>query len=216
MALSRALISVSDKRGIVDFAKSLAALNIGILSTGGTAEALSKAGVAVTRVSDYTGAPEIFDGRVKTLHPRIHGGILFQRDNPAHHEQAKNQKIEPIDLVVVNLYPFEATVARGASFAETIENIDIGGPCMVRAAAKNAAHVGVVVDPDDYLKIVDELKTHGGLSKETRQQLMRKAFAHTAAYDSAIASWLSTKGLPEAFPENAREGLNTRQSEKPH
>src|SRR5262245_7279078 len=176
----RALVSVSDKRGVVELASVLRELGIEILSTGGTAAALSAAGVPVTQVSAHTGAPEILDGRVKTLHPKIHGGVLA-RDTAAHREQLAANEIAPIDLVVVNLFSFE----------DAIENIDIGGPAMVRSAAKNHERVAVVVDPDDYGWVTEALRS-GGLVAAQRLQLARKAFAHTAAYDGAIAAYLSS------------------------
>jgi len=188
----RALISVSDKRGVVELARVLHDLGVQILSTGGTASALSAAGIPVTQVSDYTGAPEILDGRVKTLHPKIHGGLLG-RATDAHRAEMAKQGIEPIDLVVVNLYPFEATIAKqGVSFAEAIENIDIGGPSMLRSSAKNHERVAVVVDPADYEGVIADLRATKEVSATRRLQLARKAFAHTAAYDSAIAAYLSS------------------------
>ncbi|MFN7131077.1 MAG: bifunctional phosphoribosylaminoimidazolecarboxamide formyltransferase/IMP cyclohydrolase, partial [Myxococcales bacterium] len=215
MRVTRALISVSDKRGVVPFARELASLGVELLSTGGTAKELASAGIKVIKVSDHTGAPEIFGGRVKTLHPRIHGGILFRRDDPQDRKEAEANDIAPIDLVVVNLYPFEATVARGASYSEAVENIDIGGPAMVRAAAKNSAHVGVVVDPEDYPLVIDELKA-GGLSEGMRRRLMQKAYGHTAAYDSAIARWLAGEGFADTFTLAAAKGFDTRYGENPH
>jgi phosphoribosylaminoimidazolecarboxamide formyltransferase/IMP cyclohydrolase len=189
--VSRALLSVSDKSGIVDLARALAALGVQILSTGGTAKLLEKEGVPVTEVSAHTGFPEMLDGRVKTLHPKIHGGLLARRDDPAHMAALREHAIAPIDLLVVNLYPFQATVADpDCRFADAIENIDIGGPTMLRAAAKNHAGVAVVVDPADYEKIILELRTHGTVSEPTRFELARKVFAHTAAYDGAIANYL--------------------------
>lgn len=190
--IRRALVSVSDKRGVVELAKVLHELGVEILSTGGTASALSTAGIPVTQVSAYTGAPEILDGRVKTLHPKIHGGLLGRATDAHRAEMAKNQ-IEPIDLVVVNLYPFEATIARsGVSFDEAIENIDIGGPSMLRSAAKNHERVAVVVDPADYDAVIAELRAAKQVSAARRLQLARKAFAHTAAYDASIAAYLSS------------------------
>ena len=190
--IQRALISVSDKRGIVEFSRALAELGIEIISTGGTASLLRESKVPVKDVSELTGFPEMMDGRVKTLHPKIHGGILALRDNSEHRQQMKTHGIAPIDLVVVNLYPFEATVARGASFEEIVENIDIGGPSMVRAAAKNHTHVGVVVDPEDYASILSELKENGGaLSPKTHYRLFCKAFQHTARYDGAISNYFA-------------------------
>src|SRR5437762_7271091 len=181
----RALVSVSDKRGIVELAKALAELGIEILSTGGTAAALEGAGIKVKQVSAHTGAPEILDGRVKTLHPRIHGGLLG-RGTAEHRREMDAQGIAPIDLVVVNLYPFEAAIARPeTSLDEAIENIDIGGPAMLRSAAKNHERVAVVVDPADYGWVGDALAA-GGVSAAQRLALARKAFAHTAAYDAEI------------------------------
>jgi phosphoribosylaminoimidazolecarboxamide formyltransferase/IMP cyclohydrolase len=203
--IRRALLSVSDKRGLVELARTLAELGVEILSTGGTAAALEAAGLRVVQVSQHTGAPEILDGRVKTLHPKIHGGLLG-RSTPEHQAEMKANAIEPIDLVVVNLYPFEATIARGAvPLHEAIENIDIGGPSMLRSAAKNHERVAVVVDPDDYGAVIAELKGAGGLTAQRRLALARKAFAHTAAYDSAIAAYLSSiddaaADAPEAAP----------------
>ena len=207
--LARALLSVSEKRGVVEFARSLAAKGVELLSTGGTAAALRQAGLAVTDVGSHTGFPEMLDGRVKTLHPRVHGGILARRDVAAHREALAAHDIPVIDLVVVNLYPFRETVARpGCTFDDAIENIDIGGPAMVRSAAKNWAHVGIVVDPDDYPALVQELEQgHGVLSDATRLGLAKKAFAHTAAYDGAIANWLTSRGpdgAPQAFPTSFR------------
>jgi len=187
----RALISVSDKAGIVEFARSLSELGIAILSTGGTAKLLEKEGVTVTEVSAHTGFPEMLDGRVKTLHPKIHGGLLARRDSPAHMNALRDAGIEPIDLVVVNLYPFQATVADpDCRFDDAIENIDIGGPSMLRAAAKNHAAVAVVVDPADYGRVLDELRANSAVGDATRLELAKKVFAHTAAYDGAIANYL--------------------------
>ena len=192
--IRRALISVSDKRGVVELAKVLAELGVEILSTGGTAAALAAAGVPVTQVSDYTGAPEILDGRVKTLHPKIHGGLLGRDTARRTARRWRRTTIEPIDLVVVNLYPFEATIARPTSrFDEAIENIDIGGPSMLRSAAKNHERVAVVVDPDDYDAVIAELRRRPTACRPARRlALARKAFAHTAAYDAAIAAYLSS------------------------
>jgi phosphoribosylaminoimidazolecarboxamide formyltransferase/IMP cyclohydrolase len=191
--VQRALISVSDKQGIVEFSRALAELGIDLVSTGGTAALLRQNRIAVRDVSEITGFPEMMDGRVKTLHPKIHGGILALRDRPEHVAQMKEHGILPIDLVVVNLYPFEATVARGASFEEIVEQIDIGGPSMVRAAAKNHEHVAIVVDPEDYGAILKELKDSGGeLSAETRFRLVCKAFEHTARYDGVISNYLDS------------------------
>ena len=190
--IQRALISVSDKTGILEFAQSLRGHGVEILSTGGTAKLLRDAGVAVTEVADYTGFPEMLDGRVKTLHPKIHVGILGRRDLPAHVAQMKTHGFAPIDLVVVNLYPFRETVSRAnVTLAEAIENIDIGGPAMVRSAAKNYAGVAVVTDPEDYAAVAKELSDDGGLSSATRFRLACKAFSHTAEYDGAISNYLT-------------------------
>ncbi len=197
--IARALISVSDKTGVVELARGLSTAGLEILSTGGTARALAAAGVPVTEVGDFTGAPEILDGRVKTLHPRIHGGILG-RATAAHRSEMQAAGIVPIDLVVVNLYPFRETVARGAPFDEIIENIDIGGPTMIRSAAKNHERVAVVVDPADYAAVLAEIDAGGEISEATRFRLARKAFAHTAAYDGAIASHLGRFTAPDAPP----------------
>ena len=191
MAVKRALLSVSDKRGLVDFARGLDALGVSLLSTGGTARALRDGGVRVTDVSEHTGSPEILDGRVKTLHPKIHGGILARRDLESHRRALDEHGIGTIDLVCVNLYPFaDVTARKDCSFDEAIENIDIGGPSMVRSAAKNHEHVIVLVDPDDYASVLDELRRDGTVSGEKRRELARKAYAATAAYDGMIADWL--------------------------
>ena len=200
-----ALISVSDKTGLAELTHGLARFKIKILSTGGTARLLAEHGLAVTEVADYTGFPEMLDGRVKTLHPRLHAGILARRDSPAHMTEIKAAGIEPIDLVVVNLYPFEQTVANPeCTLAEAIENIDVGGPSMLRAGAKNYAAVAVVTDPSDYSRLLAEMKEHGGaLSEATRFALAQKAFAHSAAYDAAIGNYLSalgSDGKRAAFP----------------
>ncbi|MHA1600631.1 MAG: bifunctional phosphoribosylaminoimidazolecarboxamide formyltransferase/IMP cyclohydrolase, partial [Alphaproteobacteria bacterium] len=216
----RALISVSDKTGLVDFAQSLAGYGIEILSTGGSATALREAGVAVTEVSEHTGFPEIMDGRVKTLHPKVHGGILARRDDDSHQAAMAAHDIAPIDLVVVNLYPFEATLASGADFATCVENIDIGGPAMVRAAAKNHDFVAVVTNPADYEALAAELSAHAGAtSLALRRRLAATAYAHTAAYDAAIAGWL-TKEQGETFPAQmvfaGRRHQRLRYGENPH
>jgi phosphoribosylaminoimidazolecarboxamide formyltransferase/IMP cyclohydrolase len=190
--IERALISVSNKEGLAEFARRLADLGVEIISTGGTAALLRNNGVPVKDVSELTGFPEMMDGRVKTLHPRVHGGILGLRDHPEHLAQMKQHEISPIDLVVVNLYPFEATVQRGAPLDEVIEQIDIGGPSMVRSAAKNHKYVGVVVDPADYPAVAAELSQGDGLSDQTRFRLAAKAFQHTARYDGAISNFLSS------------------------
>ncbi|MCS6925055.1 MAG: bifunctional phosphoribosylaminoimidazolecarboxamide formyltransferase/IMP cyclohydrolase [Candidatus Binatia bacterium] len=196
--VSRALISVSDKRGIVDFARGLVALGIEILSTGGTARVLRDADLPVVPVETFTGFPEMLDGRVKTLHPKIHAGILFRRDLPAHQQAMAAHGLLPIDLVVVNLYPFEQTIARSeCSLAEAVEQIDIGGPTLLRAAAKNHPDVGVVVDPDDYPLVLEALQTSGTLSAAQRLHLAKKAFRLTARYDGAIADYLGSVGAGE-------------------
>jgi phosphoribosylaminoimidazolecarboxamide formyltransferase / IMP cyclohydrolase len=204
--IARALISVSDKTGIVELGRRLSAAGLEILSTGGTAKALAAAGVPVREVGDFTGAPEILDGRVKTLHPRIHGGILG-RPTPAHRAEMQAAGIVPIDLVVVNLYPFRETVARGAAFDEVIENIDIGGPAMIRSAAKNHERTAVLVDPADYGGVLAEIDAAGEISAATRFRLARKAFAHTAAYDGAIASHLGRFAAVDAAPADFPEAL---------
>src|SRR6202162_6020601 len=190
--VTRALISVSDKTGVVDFARALAGHGTELVSTGGTRKILSDAGLSVLDVSDLTGFPEMMDGRVKTLHPAVHGGLLAIRGNAAHTEAMRAHKIKPIDLLVVNLYPFEATTARGADFATCIENIDIGGPAMIRAAAKNHDDVAVVVEAGDYQAVLDELAAHQGATTLTlRRRLAAKAYARTAAYDAAISNWFA-------------------------
>src|SRR5450631_1349680 len=189
---ARALISVSDKTGLVEFARGLSAFGIELMSTGGTRKALADAGLQVREVCDLTGFPEIMDGRVKTLHPKVHGGLLAIRENPDHEAAMLAHGIAPVDLLVVNLYPFEATIETGASFAACIENIDIGGPAMIRAAAKNFNDVEVVVDTGDYPRILAELTAHGGCTtQKLRQELAQKAFARTAVYDAAISNWLA-------------------------
>ena len=197
--IRRAIISVSDKRGIVEFAKELRALNVEILSTGGTAKLLADNSVAVIEVSDYTGFPEMLDGRVKTLHPKIHGGLLARRDLENHMEALEKHGIAPIDLVVVNLYPFEQTIAReNCDLALAIENIDIGGPSMLRAAAKNHGAVTVIVDHADYAVVLDAMKKgDGGLNAAERFRLAVKAFEHTARYDGIVANYLSRWQLDE-------------------
>ncbi len=218
--IRRALISVSDKAGLLDFARFLAAQRVEILSTGGTAKALREAGIAVREVSDHTGFPEIMDGRVKTLHPKIHGGILGIRGDAAHEKAMAEQGIAPIDLVVVNLYPFSATVAKGADFATCIENIDIGGPALIRAAAKNHDHVAVVVDPEDYALVETEMGAHGGATTlALRRRLAATAYARTGGYDAAIAAWFARQ-QGEMFPRRlviAADRVQTlRYGENPH
>src|SRR5262245_39113359 len=189
--IERALLSVSDKAGLVPLAQVLAAAGVELISTGGTAKALREAGLKVTDLSAYTGFPEMLDGRVKTLHPKVHGGLLFIRGNAAHESAVKQHEIKPIDLVVVNLYPFEQTVARsGVSLHEAIENIDIGGPSMLRSAAKNHDSVTVIVDPADYAVVSEQIKTDGNTTLELRRKLAAKVFARTAAYDRAISTHL--------------------------
>ncbi len=219
--IRRALLSVSDKTGIEEFASALADLGVEIVSTGGTAAALATAGIPVRAIEDFTGFPEMMDGRVKTLHPRLYAGLLALRDDDAHLAAADEHEIEPVDLVCVNLYPFERTVARGdASDAEIIENIDIGGPTMIRAAAKNSQFAAVVVDPADYEAVVAELAAgEGRLALGTRSRLAAKAFATTARYDAAIATWLAAReedGLPAARFEVHERLLGLRYGENPH
>jgi len=222
--VSRALLSVSDKSGIVEFARALAALGVQILSTGGTAKLLEKEGIAVTEVSAYTGFPEMLDGRVKTLHPKIHAGLLARRDDPGHLAALRSAGIPPIDLLVVNLYPFQASVADpDCSFEEAIENIDIGGPTLLRAAAKNHAGVGVVVDPADYARVLEEMRSSGGISEATRFALAKKVFAHTAAYDGAIANYLSSldagrrrREYPDVLSLQFARLQDLRYGENPH
>jgi phosphoribosylaminoimidazolecarboxamide formyltransferase/IMP cyclohydrolase len=229
MKVSQALISVSDKHGAVDFARELSSLGVKLLSTGGTAKLLRDAGLAVTDVSDYTGFPEMLDGRVKTLHPKVHGGILGIRGNAEHAATMAKHAIPTIDLVVVNLYPFQQTIAKkDCTLEDAIENIDIGGPTMVRAAAKNHGNeqggCAVVVEPADYAGIIAEMKANGGaISAATRFALAKKAFVHTARYDSAIANWLTAldaDNKPATFPERlhlAFDKVDTmRYGENPH
>jgi phosphoribosylaminoimidazolecarboxamide formyltransferase/IMP cyclohydrolase len=202
--VKRALMSVSNKKGIVEFAKGLSAMGVEILSTGGTAKALRDAGIGVVEVSDYTGFPEMLDGRLKTLHPKIHGGLLSRRSHPKDMEDIKKHDIKPIDMVVVNLYPFEETISKtNVTFEEAVENIDIGGPTMLRAASKNFQDVAVVVDPDDYGPVMKEMNSSKGeISRETKLNLAKKVFAHTARYDTLIADYLA--GVTEkerSFPE---------------
>ena len=192
--IERVIISVTDKSGIVEFANSLSGLGVQILSTGGTARALREGGISVTDISDYTGFPEMMDGRVKTLHPKVHGGLLGLRDNPEHVEMMKAHGIKTIDMVVVNLYQFEKTVAKeGVTLEEAIENIDIGGPSMLRSSAKNFRHVTVIIDPADYGVVLGEMKKTGGeTTLKTRFRLARKVFQLTHQYDGAISEYLET------------------------
>ena len=218
--ITRAIVSVSDKAGLTELGAALARHNIEILSTGGSAKALAEAGVPVVEVANHTGFPEIMDGRVKTLHPKIHGGILARRDHPEDQAAMENHDIGAIDLIVINLYPFEATVASGAGYDDCVENIDIGGPAMIRAAAKNHAHVAVVTDPSDYDEIVAALDANNGkLPAELRRRLAAKAYARTAAYDGAITAWLSGE-LGEEFPEthvtSGKRAAVLRYGENPH
>jgi phosphoribosylaminoimidazolecarboxamide formyltransferase/IMP cyclohydrolase len=221
--IRRALISVSDKRDIVEFARALRAMDIQLISTGGTHAALTKAGIPALSVSDVTGFPEILDGRVKTLHPKIHGGLLAVADNPLHQDQLNAHHIDAIDLLVVNLYPFEQTIAgAGTTLPEAVEQIDIGGPAMVRAAAKNYRHKAVIVNPGRYAAIIEELRaTRGSVSEETCFDLAREVFRHTAAYDGAIASYLDRSAggqgtLPEVLTVSLRKEQDLRYGENPH
>ena len=222
--VTRALISVSHKEGILDLAKGLEKLNIEILSTGGTAKLLRDGGVKVKDVSEFTGFPEMLDGRVKTLHPKVHGGLLGRRNNPEHMKQWKQHGIEPIDLVVVNLYPFEQTVAKpGCTLEDAIENIDIGGPTMLRSAAKNYTDVAVVVSPRDYGRVLEEIQKTGEVSLKTRFELCRTVFLHTARYDSAISAWLDGQvpadektRFPNILTLQFEKVQNLRYGENPH
>jgi phosphoribosylaminoimidazolecarboxamide formyltransferase/IMP cyclohydrolase len=218
--IRRALVSVSDKAGLVELGRFLASRGVEILSTGGSAKALAEAGVPVIEVADYTGFPEIMDGRVKTLQPRIHGGLLAVRGDLEHERAMAEHGIRPIDLLIVNLYPFEATVAGGAAFEDCIENIDIGGPALIRAAAKNHAFVTVIVDPADYPALCDAMAAgDGATTPELRRRLAAKAYAHTGAYDAAIAAWF-TKVEGETFPQRLALAASLRQTmrygENPH
>jgi phosphoribosylaminoimidazolecarboxamide formyltransferase/IMP cyclohydrolase len=220
--VKRALVSVSDKSGIVEFAKGLSGLGYELLSTGGTAKSLREAGVAVTDVAAYTGSPEILDGRVKTLHPKIHGGLLGRRGDPKHVAEMTQHGISPIDVVVVNLYPFEATIQKsGCTFEEAVENIDIGGPSMLRSAAKNHADVTVVVDPSDYGRVLEALGK-GGPSADLRRELARKVFQHTSRYDGMIAGYLESQGssgvvrFPSLLTLQFEKIRTLRYGENPH
>ena len=218
--IARALLSVSDKTGLIDFARALAGYGVELVSTGGTAKALKDAGLQVVDVAELTGFPEMMDGRVKTLHPKVHGGLLAIRDNKEHAAAMQAHDIRPIDLLVVSLYPFEETVAKGASFHDCIENIDIGGPAMIRAAAKNHADVTVVVDVGDYAALLDELKAQNGATTlGLRERLAGKAFARTAAYDAAISDWFDgyyarvrkqVVGWPSHTPTMPKAGSSPR------
>lgn len=220
--IKRALLSVSDKRGVVDFAKELSAMGVEILSTGGTAKALRDAGIAAVDVSDYTGFPEMLEGRLKTLHPKIHGGLLARRSNAKDMDDIQKHDIKPIDMVVVNLYPFEETISKtDVTFEDAIENIDIGGPTMLRAASKNFQDVAVVVDPDDYKNIIDEMRSSKGeISRETKLNLAKKVFAHTARYDTLIADYLAgvtekESSFPEYFTTSLKRVSVLRYGENP-
>jgi phosphoribosylaminoimidazolecarboxamide formyltransferase/IMP cyclohydrolase len=220
--ISRALLSVSDKTGLVPFAQTLAAAGVELISTGGTAKALRDAGLAVKDISEHTGFPEMLDGRVKTLHPKVHGGLLYIRGDAAHEAAVKHHGIAPIDLVVVNLYPFEQTVEKpGVSLHDAIENIDIGGPSMLRSAAKNHDSVTVVVDPADYGFVAGQVKANGGTTLELRRQLAAKVYARTAAYDAAIAAHLTREfskesALPATLSIGAKQAQPLRYGENPH
>lgn len=221
MKVEYALLSVSDKEGLIELGQGLHGFGIKLLSTGGTGRALEDAGIPYTRVSDHTGFPEILDGRVKTLHPRVHGGILARHSDKRHQETLQEHDIPPIGLVVVNLYPFVRTVSRkGVALEDAIENIDIGGPTMVRAAAKNFEHVAIVVDPSDYPRVLADLKTAGEVSRDLRLELARKAFAHTAGYDAAISAYLEGRepdgGLPEVVHFSLKREAELRYGENPH
>ena len=218
--LTRALLSVSDKTGLIDFARALSARGIELISTGGTSKAIADAGLKVIDVSDLTGFPEMMDGRVKTLHPKVHGGLLAIRENPEHEAAMLAHDIKPIDLLVVNLYPFEATIAKGAAYDECIENIDIGGPAMIRAAAKNHADVAVVVDVADYAPLLAALDAnHGATTLALRKTLAQKAYARTAVYDAAISNWFANE-LGDSAPDYRAMGGSLlekmRYGENPH
>ncbi len=216
----RALVAVYDKTGVVELARGLADLGVSIVSSGGTAGALRDAGLEVASVEEVTGFPELLEGRVKTLHPRIHAGLLADKGKPGHLDQLAEHGIEPFDLVVVNLYPFRETVASGAGVDDVIEKIDIGGSAMVRAAAKNFGSVGVVVEPERYGEILEEIRGRGGLSHETRERLAAAAFAHTAAYDAAVAGWFAdrsdTEGMPGFVGLAFEKIVDLRYGENPH
>ncbi|MFQ5459136.1 MAG: bifunctional phosphoribosylaminoimidazolecarboxamide formyltransferase/IMP cyclohydrolase, partial [Myxococcota bacterium] len=233
MPVRRAILSVSDKRGLVDFARGLAEMDVALMASGGTAKVLREAGLEVQGISEYTGFPEMLDGRVKTLHPKVHGGLLGLRDNPDHVRAMLEQGISSIDLVAVNLYPFEKTVARpDVKLEEAIENIDIGGPSLLRSASKNHRSVSVVVDPADYPRILAEMKASGGeVGDAMRRELAAKAFAHTSRYDGVIASFLKktfaaesgkqaapdpADPLPEKLVLALEKAVDLRYGENPH
>jgi phosphoribosylaminoimidazolecarboxamide formyltransferase / IMP cyclohydrolase len=217
--IKTALISVSDKTGLIELAKALLSQGVELISTGGTSAALKQAGLAVIDVSTLTGFPEIMDGRVKTLHPKVHGGLLNVRGNADHEKAKAAHDISNIDLLVVNLYPFEATVAKNADWDETIENIDVGGPAMIRAAAKNHESVTVVVDPNDYNTVIEEIRKHKSTTLATRKKLAAKAFSRTAAYDTAIANWFNAQNgetTPDYFTIGGPRIQTLRYGENPH
>src|SRR5262249_22080243 len=218
--VTRALLSVSDKSGLIEFARALAGYGIELVSTGGTAKAIAAAGLKVVDVSELTGFPEMMDGRVQTLHPKVHGGLLAIRDNAEHANAMAAHGIAPIDLLVVNLYPFEATVDKGASEEDCIENIDIGGPAMIRAAAKNHDDVAVVVEANDYQAVLDELAANkGATTLALRRRLAAKAYARTAAYDAAISNWFAAQNATDAPDFRAFGGRliqSLRYGENPH
>lgn len=220
MAIKRALVSVSDKTGIVEFCRGLAELGVEVISTGGTKNLLAKEGVPVIGISDVTGFPEILDGRVKTLHPAVHSGLLAIRDSEEHQKQMKELGLDYIDLVVVNLYPFQETIAKpGVAYEDAIENIDIGGPTMLRSAAKNHAFVSVVVDAADYDKVLDEIRADGDTTLNTRKALAAKVFRHTASYDALISDYLSQVNgdpLPERYTVTYEKIQDLRYGENPH
>ena len=219
MTIKRAMLSVSDKSGLIDFATALVAKGVDLISTGGTAKTLKDAGLKVSDVSSVTGFPEIMDGRVKTLHPKIHGGLLSVRGNATHERARIENDISNIDLLVVNLYPFEETLAKGAADDEMIENIDVGGPAMIRAAAKNHASVTVVVDSADYAFVLSEIEAQGDTSLKTRKHLAAKAFARTASYDAAIANWFNRSNniaSPSYFAIGGKLAQGLRYGENPH
>ena len=213
----KALISVYDKTGIVEFASKLEGLGTHILSTGGTHQTLLDNGIPVTQVSEYTGSPEILDGRVKTLHPIIHGGILAKRDNPNHIAELQQMRVDTIDLVIVNLYPFAATISRpNVTMEEALENIDIGGPTMIRSAAKNLGWVCVLVDPADYNVVSSEINETGALSFSTRKKLASKAFGHTAEYDTIIHNYVEDESMPTVLNLSYNKHSELRYGENPH